>query len=68
MFAGVGEQTRVDHLVFFVHGIGAHHDLSFRRLVDCGKYAEHDAGALVSETVYGSLQVGWKSASCKQFH
>ena len=33
----LGEQSRVDHLVFVVHGIGAHHDLSFRSLVDCGK-------------------------------
>lgn len=30
-----GEQTRVDHLVFVVHGIGAHCDLNFRSLVDC---------------------------------
>ena len=32
-----GEQSRIDHLVFIVHGIGAHHDLSFRSLVDCGE-------------------------------
>ena len=32
-----GEQSRIDHLVFVVHGIGAHHDLSFRSLVDCGE-------------------------------
>ena len=32
-----GEQSRIDHLVFVVHGIGEHHDLSFRCLVDCGK-------------------------------
>ena len=31
-----GEQSRVDHLVFVVHGIGRHCDLSFRNLVDCG--------------------------------
>ena len=31
-----GEQSRIDHLVFVVHGIGEHHDLSFRCLVDCG--------------------------------
>lgn len=30
-----GEQSRVDHLVFLVHGMGAHADLSFRSLVDC---------------------------------
>ncbi|CAI8002526.1 SEC23-interacting protein [Geodia barretti] len=30
-----GEQSRIDHLVFVVHGIGEHHDLSFRCLVDC---------------------------------
>ena len=28
----------MDHLVFVVHGIGAHYDLSFRGLVDCGKF------------------------------
>ena len=33
-----GEQSRIDHLVLVVHGIGAHHDLSFRSLVDCGKF------------------------------
>ena len=33
-----GEQSRIDHLVFVVHGIGEHHDLSFRCLVDCGKH------------------------------
>ena len=33
----LGEQSRIDHLVFVVHGIGAHHDLNFRCLVDCGK-------------------------------
>lgn len=32
-----GEQSRIDHLVFVVHGIGEHHDLSFRCLVDCGR-------------------------------
>ena len=31
-----GEQSRIDHLVFVVHGIGSHCDLSFRSLVDCG--------------------------------
>ncbi len=43
----VGEQTRIDHLVFVVHGIGAHCDLSFKSLVDCSKHtcnylAAHD--------------------------
>ena len=37
LFLELGEQSRIDHLVFVVHGIGAHHDLSFRSLVDCGK-------------------------------
>ena len=32
-----GEQSRVDHLVFVVHGIGPHCDLDFRSLIDCGK-------------------------------
>ena len=31
-----GEQSRVDHLVFVVHGVGPVHDLSFRSIVDCG--------------------------------
>ena len=31
-----GEQSRIDHLVFVVHGIGRHCDLSFRTLIDCG--------------------------------
>ena len=34
----LGEQSRIDHLVFVVHGIGEHHDLNFRCLVDCGMY------------------------------
>lgn len=33
----VGEELKVDHVVFVVHGIGAHCDLSFRSLVDCGE-------------------------------
>ena len=33
-----GEQSRIDHLVFVVHGIGEHHDLNFRCLVDCGRH------------------------------
>ena len=37
LFCESGEQSRIDHLVFVVHGIGAHHDLSFRSLVDCGE-------------------------------
>ena len=37
LFYESGEQSRIDHLVFVVHGIGAHHDLSFRSLVDCGE-------------------------------
>jgi len=35
---GPGEELKVDHLVFVVHGIGAHCDLSFRSLVDCGEF------------------------------
>ena len=34
---GPGEELKVEHLVFVVHGIGAHCDLSFRSLVDCGE-------------------------------
>lgn len=30
-----GEQRRVDHLVFVIHGIGPCHDLNFRSIVDC---------------------------------
>ena len=36
--SSLGEQSRVDHLVFLVHGIGAHYDLNFRNLVDCGEH------------------------------
>ena len=32
----LGEPTRVDHLVFVVHGIGTTCDLQFRNIVDCG--------------------------------
>ena len=31
-----GEQSRIDHLVFVVHGIGPVCDMAFRKLVDCG--------------------------------
>lgn len=30
-----GEQSRIDHLVFVVHGIGPVCDMAFRKLVDC---------------------------------
>lgn len=33
-----GEEHKIDHLVFVIHGIGAYHDLSFRTLVDCGEW------------------------------
>lgn len=33
-----GEQSRIDHLVFVVHGIGPACDMSFRKLVDCGEF------------------------------
>ena len=33
-----GEQSRIDHLVFVVHGIGPVCDMAFRKLVDCGMY------------------------------
>ena len=31
-----GEHSRIDHLVFVVHGIGPVCDMAFRKLVDCG--------------------------------
>ena len=36
LYGAAGEQSRVDHLVFVVHGVGPVHDLSFRSIVDCG--------------------------------
>ena len=35
-FKLIGEQSRIDHLVFVVHGIGPVCDMAFRKLVDCG--------------------------------
>ena len=35
-----GEDKAVDHLVFVVHGVELETDLGFKRLVDCGKFAE----------------------------
>ena len=41
LYATVGEDRVIDHVVFVVHGIGPLAELSFRNLVDAGKHIVH---------------------------
>lgn len=46
-----GETMQIDHLVFFVHGIGAICDLKFRTLPEVGQFLNY----LISELSFFDL-------------